>query len=98
MNFYSRNWRSASVDEIALLGAATLSLWILCILVFFAVLKPLALFPPTFPKSISFINVMLTMILIGGLRFSLELVFVLDTRIGKGVERGDALIAGAGVA
>ena len=98
LGFYKRYWRYASVDEIALLGSATLTSWFTCVLVVFAVLRPLGLLPPAFPKSIPFVDGMLTMILIGGLRFSFRLVYVLNKRIGRGANTKDVLVVGAGVA
>ncbi len=96
--FYSRYWRYASVDEIAVLCFATLSSWFACIVVFFAILKPLGLLPTEFPKSIPFIDGTLTMLSIGGLRFAIRLVYVWDTRISTGVEAKNVLIVGAGIA
>ena len=98
LGFYRRYWRYASVDEIALLGSASLISWLACILVFFAVLRPAGWLPTAFPKSIPLIDGMLTMLLIGGIRFSLRLAYVLEKRIGRGSKQRDVLVVGAGVA
>ncbi|HLP15127.1 MAG TPA: nucleoside-diphosphate sugar epimerase/dehydratase [Bacteroidota bacterium] len=97
MNFYDRYWKYASVDEIIVLALGTLTSWCLTILVFFMVLKPLALLPQSFPNSVPLIDGMLTMVLVGGLRFGIRLMYVMGERSGGGVDDQRVLIVGAGL-
>lgn len=97
-HFYNRFWRYASVDEIATLAFATLSSWIFCIVAFFAVLKPTGFIPMNFPSSIPFIDGILTMLVIGGLRFAIRIVYVFNERGRVDSNTKKVLIVGAGVA
>ncbi|MGE5314192.1 MAG: polysaccharide biosynthesis protein, partial [Acidobacteriota bacterium] len=97
-HFYNRFWRYASVDEIGTLAQATSTTSILGVIAFFAVLKPLGLIPSSFPNSIPFIDGILTMLFIGGLRFAVRLVYVYNERGMSDGKIQNVLIAGAGVA
>jgi FlaA1/EpsC-like NDP-sugar epimerase len=96
-DFYARYWRYASVDEIAVLGNTLLTTWILCVLGFFAFLTPLGLVHPGFPRSLPFLDGILTMLLVGGVRFALRLIYVLNQRDQSMVSNRNALIVGAGI-
>ncbi len=97
LHIYNRVWRYASVDEIGTLAIATLSSWIVCIVVFFAVLKPAGLVPMSYPNSIPFIDGILTMLLVGGVRFAIRLVYAFSERRIDNVTSKKVLIVGAGV-
>jgi FlaA1/EpsC-like NDP-sugar epimerase len=97
-HFYNRFWRYASVDEIATLAIATVSSWMGCILVFFWVLRPTGLIHSEFPGSIPLIDGILTMLVIGGLRFGIRIVYVFNERGRSTAATKNVLIVGAGVA
>jgi FlaA1/EpsC-like NDP-sugar epimerase len=99
-HFYNRFWRYASVDEIATLAFATLSSWILCMIVFFALMKPTGIIPLGFPSSVPFIDGILTMLVIGGIRFAIRIVYVYNERGGteSNSHSINVLIVGAGTA
>ena len=97
-DFYNRYWRYASVDEIVALGYVTVTAWVLCILTFFLILIPTGLIQPGFPRSVPFLDGILTMLLVGGSRFSIRLVYVLNRRDQTVQPNRNALIVGAGIA
>ncbi len=96
--FYNRYWVYASVDEVAILFIATMASWLLCIIVFFGILKPFGFLAPGFPLSIPFIDGLLTILMIGGVRVMFRLVYVFNERIGTGLKNKNVLIVGAGIA
>jgi len=79
-HFYNRLWRYATLDELATLGYATLASGIFCIILFFAVLKPTGLIPGDFPRLVPFIDAILTMLIVGGIRFSLRIFYRFNAR------------------
>jgi FlaA1/EpsC-like NDP-sugar epimerase len=96
--FYNRYWVYASVDEAVILSVATMSSWFLCIAVFFGLLRPFGFITIDFPKSIPFIDGLLTILMIGGIRVMFRLVYVFNERIGTEVKNKNVLIVGAGIA
>jgi FlaA1/EpsC-like NDP-sugar epimerase len=96
--FYNRYWVYASVDEAVILSVATLSSWFLCIVVFFGLLRPFGFITTDFPKSIPFIDGLLTILMIGGIRVMFRLVYVFNERISTEVKNKNVLIVGAGIA
>lgn len=96
--FYNRYWRYASVDEAVSLVLGTATAWVLCALSFFIVLIPFGLLTPGFPRSTPFIDGFLTVLLVGGTRFVLRWVYVLNDRNHTVLNSKNALIAGAGIA
>jgi FlaA1/EpsC-like NDP-sugar epimerase len=96
--FYSCYWRYASVDEVTTLFLATMVSWISCLIAFFGVLKPSGLLPMSFPVSIPFVDGMLTLLMIGGVRVGLRMAYVFDKRICTDAEGKNILIVGAGIA
>src|SRR5437868_4811103 len=71
---YKRYWRYASIDEltqITLLGGLAL---VIQTTVFFLVLRPLGLIPDVFPRSLPIIDGMLTLLAVGGLRYSIRMI------------------------
>ncbi len=97
-HFYNRYWRYASVDEVVTLIMATSSSGLLCVILFFGVLKPTGLITLGFPGSIPFIDGILTMVVIGGIRLSIRLVYTFNKRGKIDVDTKNVLIVGAGVA
>jgi FlaA1/EpsC-like NDP-sugar epimerase len=96
--FYNRYWAYASVDEVAILFIATTLSWLVCMIAFFGILKPFNILTSGFPQSIPFIDGLLTMLMIGGVRVMFRLVYVFNEQIGAGVKNKNVLIVGAGIA
>jgi FlaA1/EpsC-like NDP-sugar epimerase len=97
MNFYDLYWRYASVDEILVLALGTILSWCLCVTATFGVLRPFGLLAPAFPASVPFIDGMLTMVLVGGVRIGVRLAYTLSERDGSMHECKKVLIVGAGL-
>ncbi len=95
--FYNRYWVYASVDEVAILFIATMTSWFTCIAVFYGILRPFG-FITYFPQSVPFIDGMLTILMIGGVRVMFRLVYVFNERISTEVKNKNILIVGAGIA
>lgn len=70
---YQRFWRYASVDELAHITLLCALATVLQTLLFFLVLRPTGLVSPSFPRSIPLLDGMVTVLLIGGLRYSIRL-------------------------
>ena len=98
MNFYKHYWRYADVDEIAALASGSSISWFICTLIFFAVLKPIGIISIEFPNSMPFIDGIITMVLIGAVRFTIRISYVLNERGGMEKESKNVLIVGAGIA
>jgi FlaA1/EpsC-like NDP-sugar epimerase len=100
---YHRYWRYASVNEIVLIATTVGAASAVNTLLFFALrLLPVCTTPitlpcvpgPLLPRSIPFINALLTFVVVGGSRFSVRLVQTLQRR---GRSRGTRmLVIGAG--
>jgi len=96
--FYNRYWVYASVDEAAILFIATMASWFSCVVIFFGILRPFGFIGTGFPQSIPFIDGLLTILMIGGIRVMFRLVYVFNERIGTEVKNKNVLIVGAGIA
>jgi FlaA1/EpsC-like NDP-sugar epimerase/EAL domain-containing protein (putative c-di-GMP-specific phosphodiesterase class I) len=92
---YKRCWRYASIDELTQLSVLMVAAVVLQSLVFYAS-QQLMLIPENVPRSLPLLDGILSLILIGGLRFSIRVTERID-RLG---DRPDAaerlLIIGAG--
>ena len=97
-NFYSRYWRYASVDEIISLLEVALISWVLTMIAFFGILKPINVLPPSFPITVPILDSILTMMIIGGVRFAIRIAYVFNDRMGMGNDGKNVLIVGAGLA
>ena len=95
---YTRYWRYASVDEVMALASASILAWVVGVLVFFALLEPLGVLPPGFPRSVPVIDGAFTMMGVGISRLALRTAFGLGARRGRGGKVRRVLVAGAGVA
>jgi FlaA1/EpsC-like NDP-sugar epimerase len=93
---YTHYWRYASVDSltnITLLSSAAAAIQIA---VFFLILQPNGWVSGDFPRSIPFIDAILTMLALGGIRYSVRLSDRLEARQPSGVDSQRVLVAGAG--
>jgi FlaA1/EpsC-like NDP-sugar epimerase len=95
---YSRFWRYASIDELAQVAMASLLAVWLQIFLFFAVLRPLGLVVADFPRSIPLLDGLLTVLGVGGLRYSIRLAERLRQRSQNLPDARRVVIAGAGEA
>jgi FlaA1/EpsC-like NDP-sugar epimerase len=97
IGLYKRYWRLANVEDFGILaGAATVS-WVTGIFLTLVVFKPLGLLPGL-PQAVPIIDGVLTMLIIGGIRFSVRTMDYLS-KAGSGKNRTrNVLIAGAGSA
>ncbi len=95
---YNRYWRYASVDEIMALASASILAWVVGVIVFFALLEPLGVLPPGFPRSIPVIDGAFTLLGVGMSRLALRMAFGPGARREKGGKVQRVLVAGAGVA
>ena len=98
---YNRYWRYASVDEIALIVLAAAAATAINTLLFFALRFILSLalplpipLSPQLPRSVPFIDGLLTFIAVGGIRFSVRLAERWRRRGHPGGQR--VLVIGAG--
>ena len=97
MRFYKRYWWYASVDEMIVLAFGTLLSWVLCLAVFFGALRPVEFIPLAFPATVPLIDGILTMLLVGGVRISVRMAYVLNERKKASVDCKKVLIDAAGI-
>ncbi len=71
---YARYWRYASIDELAQIILATGTATLLVALVFFGVLRPFGLLGGGLPRSMPFLDGILVLLAVGGLRYSVRFV------------------------
>jgi FlaA1/EpsC-like NDP-sugar epimerase len=93
---YRLYWRYASIDELAQITIAGFAAICTQSLLFFAVLRPASFVHPNFPRSLPLIDGLLTLLVAGGVRYSVRLVERLRQR---NYDYGDAkhvLVVGAG--
>lgn len=97
---YHRYWRYASIDELARIILAVILAVIVQGVLFFLLLRPLDVLAPEFPRSVPFIDGLLTLILVGGSRYSVRLFYRLNQRVGHKVDKNakQVLVVGAGEA
>ncbi len=98
---YSRYWRYASVDELSIVILANFFSMIAGALAYFAILRPMGFLSPDLPRSIPFVDGLLTMLFVGGFRFLLRMGYgYKETAAGEPApgKSKKTLIVGAGVA
>ena len=104
MGLYSRFWRYASVDELLLIAVATGVSSLVSAALLFGLVLPLAditgvLGSPGFPRSIPFIDWLLTLLVVAGPRFTVRLTEQSRQRKRRQSQQGPekrVLIMGAG--
>ena len=96
--FYRRYWRYASIDELMLIAAGALIAGAVQTLVFFAVLRPLGLAAPGFPRSIPLLDGLLTLALVSAVRFVARAAERLHQVLHGRANTTRTLIVGAGAA
>jgi len=97
---YRQFWRYASVDELVLVGLATAVGEVVTAALLFAVVLPLS-GSSTFPRSIPFIDGLLTLLVVGGPRFAVRLAEQKrerDRHRGRWDPEKPVLVMGAGSA
>jgi FlaA1/EpsC-like NDP-sugar epimerase len=95
---YRRYWRYASVDELLDLVNAGVLAFCLQFALFFGLLRPLLPFVYEFPRSIPLLDGMLTLLLAGGVRYSVRVAERLRQRHSGHQPSLRLIIAGAGEA
>ena len=93
---YSRYWKYASIDELAKITLAVAAAVVVQVGVFLLVLRPLGWVDLTFPRSVPFIDGLLTLIIVGGTRYSVRLTQLLQQRIRPNGHGRRVLVIGAG--
>ena len=96
--FYRRYWRYASIDELTLIAAGALLATLLQSLLFFAILRPLGLIGPGFPRSLPLLDGLLTVLIVAGTRYSTRGAERLDQAYHGRANATRTLIVGAGAA
>jgi FlaA1/EpsC-like NDP-sugar epimerase len=97
MSFYERYWRYASVDEIIVMAFGTVSSGCACVIMFFGILRPFGIIPSAFPSSLSLIDGILTMMLVGGVRLTIRILYDLSKQKETSIDSKKVLIVGAGL-
>lgn len=95
---YKEFWPYASTQELKTLIRAGAYSTGATLLLFFAILLPLGLIPAGFPRSIPFIDSILTFIFIGGLRLVIRLGTTHDVADPRTKNLKPVVVVGAGVA
>ena len=98
VGLYAQYWRYASVDELVVLLKATAFTFAAEIALFFGLLVPTWLIPPSFPRSVPIIDGIFVMLMIGGIRLSIRLFYSFNKQQHRGIALKPALLVGAGVA
>lgn len=102
LGLYRRYWRYASVDELLVVIVANLLSGTIGGALFFGILIPYGILSPGFPRSISILDGLLTLLAVGGFRFVLRLGYnYKDDMPDKEIvpqQKKRTLIVGAGVA
>lgn len=94
---YSRYWLYASIDELAQIVATNIGATLLIILVFFGMLRPFGIISPALPRSIPFLDGLLVLAFVGGIRYSIRLAERLNERLpNRSVGNTRIAIIGAG--
>jgi FlaA1/EpsC-like NDP-sugar epimerase len=98
VGLYAQYWRYASVEELVVLLKAMAYTFVAEVAIFFGIMTPIGIIPAGFPRSVPVIDGVLAMLMVGGVRLSVRLIFSYDKRQHAGVQLKPALIVGAGVA
>ena len=96
---YQRAWGHASVPELTQVVWAMIAGTVICLVVFYGVMRPAGIgTPPAFPRSFWILELILCLAMIGGFRFFIRATNELGSRTtGDGsIERTPALLFGAG--
>jgi FlaA1/EpsC-like NDP-sugar epimerase len=95
---YRRYWRYASIEELGLIVAAVLASGTAVGLVYALLVAPFSTAVPRLPFSVLVIDCLLTLLFVGGTRFSLRAFEHLAKKRTGGARRERVLIVGAGSA
>ena len=95
---YGRYWKYASIDELAKITLAVVAAVVVQVGVFLLVLRPLGWIDLTFPRSVPLIDGLLTLLVVGGTRYSVRLARLLQQRLRPNGHGRRVLIVGAGAA
>ncbi len=93
---YKRYWRYASIDELTQITLLGLLALVIQTVLFFLVLRPLGIIPDEFPRSLAVIDGMLTLLAVGGIRYSVRMIERVEQKQSSKVDSKQVLIVGAG--
>lgn len=93
---YSRYWRYASIDELVAIGTSVFISTILITGIFFLLHELQVFIAIGFPRSVTLIDGLLTLIFVGGVRFGPRLEEYVKTRNFQGPKNKRVIIVGAG--
>lgn len=95
---FSREWRYANVEEWLIVAKAAMVSFGVGTAMFFLVMKPFAILPYSFPRSIPLTEGIVTALALAGLRLSVCVGYYLSVKGRDSGKHRRVLIAGAGVA
>ena len=93
---YGRYWKYASIEELAKITLAVISAVVVQAIVFLFVFRPLGWIDLAFPRSVPFIDGLLTLMVVGGTRYSVRLARLLQQRVRPNGHGRRVLVIGAG--
>lgn len=97
LGMYARYWRYASIDELAQIVLAVTVATVIIAIIFIGLFPIWGLYPRSTPRSLPFIDGLLVLIAVGGLRYSLRVLEGTSrTRNGQTEPRKRVLVVGAG--
>ncbi len=95
---YNRYWKYASIDELAKITLAVIVAVVVQASVFLFVLRPLGWIDFSFPRSIPFIDGLLTLFVVGASRYSMRFAQRVQQRVRPNGHGRRVLVIGAGAA
>ena len=95
---YNRYWKYASIDELAKITLAVIGAVAVQAVVFLFIVRPLGWIDLSFPRSIPFIDGLLTLFVVGGTRYSMRFAQRVQQRVRPNGNRRRVLVIGAGTA
>ncbi len=93
---YRRYWRYASVDELGLIVTAVLGAGLVCATLYLVLAAPFLPFEPVLPASVLVIDALLTLLYVGGTRYSIRWMEHVRRRGHGSAARYRVLVIGAG--
>ena len=95
---YTRFWRYASIDELAHIVLVGLGATVVQTVVYLLALRPLGWISDDFPRSLPLIDGLLTVMAVGGIRYSIRLAERLQDQRARTLDGERVLVVGAGEA
>jgi FlaA1/EpsC-like NDP-sugar epimerase len=96
MGMYAQYWPYAGTSEVITMVRATALAALLEMVIFVAVFTRTGVMPLGFPRSVTFLDALFSMMFVIGLRVSISLLFTLNSNPGTPTNQKTVLIVGAG--